>query len=130
MKSQYELEYIIPVSPKLLFSHIATEEGLAKWFADKVYIKNKTITFVWSNSQHNAIILGYKDCKYLKFSWQEDIDENNGCFIEFSILSISNGSETLFKITDFSEVSEQEDNVVLWNCNIEQLKRSIGVANS
>jgi uncharacterized protein YndB with AHSA1/START domain len=129
MKSQYELEFIFPVTPKLLFNHISTEEGLSKWFADKVYIKNKAISFFWSNNQSDAIILAYKECKFVKFSWQDDLDEKNGCFVEFSIFPTNNNSGTLLKIVDFTDPDEKEENIMLWNSNIEKLKRSMGVSN-
>ena len=77
MKEPFEIEVLLQVSPKLLYKFISTEEGLSKWFADKVNIYNDTIEFYWSKTKHEAKIISLKEPKYFKFSWLEDISDAN-----------------------------------------------------
>lgn len=127
MKEPFEIEVLLQVSPKLLYKFISTEEGLSKWFADKVNIVNDKIDFYWSKSKHEAKILAQKEAKYFKFSWIEDYNDGNSCFIEFSILPTNQDNVTMLKIKDFSECDEKDANILLWETNIEQLKRSLGI---
>ncbi|HNV94892.1 MAG TPA: START-like domain-containing protein [Bacteroidales bacterium] len=127
MKEQYELEFVLPVSPKLLYQLISTEEGLSKWFADRVNIQKDNLTFVWSKENYEAKILAQKECKFFKYAWLEDIESNNNYFVEFSISSNQNDNSTILKITDFTDPHERNENIMLWNSNIDQLKRAMGI---
>ncbi len=128
MKIHFEIEVVLPVSQKLLYKFISTEEGLAKWFADKVLInKENNIEFYWSKSKHEASILSQKEPKYFKFSWIEDLEAKNDAYIEFCIIPSSEDNLVTLKITDFSEEEEKDDSLLLWESTIEKLKRSLGV---
>jgi len=127
MKELIELEYVLPVSPKLLYQLISTEEGLSKWFADRVIIQNENISFYWSKQRLDAKILAKKECKFIKYAWNEDIEEKNNCFFEISIISTSENNTTIIKITDFSEPDEKNENIMLWNTHIDKLKRAMGI---
>ncbi len=127
MKEQYELEFVFPVSAKLLYQLVSTEEGLSKWFADRVDIQKEQINFYWSKQIHEAKILGQKECKFFKFSWSEDIEDSNEYFVEFAVNPSGNDNSTVLKITDFTESDEKNENILLWNTNIDQLKRAMGI---
>ncbi|NSW44799.1 MAG: SRPBCC domain-containing protein [Bacteroidales bacterium] len=126
MKELIELEFVLPVSPKLLYQLISTEEGLSKWFADRVIIQNENISFYWSKQRADAKILAQKECKFIKYAWNEDIEEKNNFFFEISIIS-TNENTTTIKITDFSEPDEKNENIMLWNTHIDKLKRAMGI---
>ncbi|MCX7862754.1 MAG: START-like domain-containing protein [Bacteroidales bacterium] len=127
MKELFELEIVLQVSPKLLYQFISTEEGLSKWFADKVNITQNKIEFFWAKSRHEGQIIAKKDQKYFKFSWIEDIEENTGCYVELTVIPTEQSNVTLLKIVDFSELDEKEANILLWHTHIEKLKRSLGI---
>ncbi len=127
MKIKIELQYVLPVSPKILFMLISTEEGLSKWFADKVNITGKDIIFQWSKDIEKAIILSIKENKYFKFAWEYDVLQNNDYFVEFLLLNTTEQNNVVLQITDFSEEDEIEANTILWNNNINKLKRVLGI---
>ncbi len=127
MKEPFEIEVLLQVSPKLLYKFISTEEGLTKWFADKVNINKDKIEFFWSKTKHEAIIISQKEPKYFKFCWIEDYNNANNYYVEMNILPTNQDNFTLFKIKDFSEADEKEANILLWETHIEQLKRSLGI---
>lgn len=127
MKEQYELEFVLPVSAKLLYKFISTEEGLSKWFADRVNIQKEQINFYWAKQIHKAKILKQKEYKFFKFSWLEDTENGNQYFVEFAISPSENDNSTVLKITDFTESDEKNENILLWNTLIEQLKRALGI---
>lgn len=127
MKEPYELEFVLPVSPKLLYQLISTEEGLSKWFADRVNINKENMTFVWSKQNYEAKILAQKDCKLFKYAWIEDIENKNDYFVEFSIASNNNDNTTILRIIDYTDPDEKNENIMLWKSNIDQLKRAMGI---
>lgn len=127
MKIKIELQYVLPVSPKILFMLISTEEGLSKWFADNVNIIGKDIIFRWSKDIEKAIILSIKENKYFKFAWEDDVLQNNDYFVEFLLLNTTEENNVVLQVTDFSEEDEIEANTILWNNNINKLKRVLGI---
>jgi len=129
MKELIELEFVLPVSPKLLYHLISTEEGLSKWFADRVIILNQNISFYWSKQRIDAKILAQKENKFVKYAWLEDIEDKNNCYFEIAIHSTNENSTTI-KITDFSDPEEKNENIILWNTHIDKLKRAIGINHS
>ena len=44
---KYTLEFPIQSSIKILYERLSTPNGLAKWFADDITIKDKIFTFYW-----------------------------------------------------------------------------------
>lgn len=127
MKELFELEVLLQVSPKMLYQFISTEEGLSKWFADKVNITNDKIEFFWAKTKHEGQILSKKEFKHFKFSWIEDVEDNSGCYIELCLIPTDQPNLTLLKITDFSELEDRDASILLWQTHIEQLKRSLGL---
>jgi len=124
MKEKIEIEVVLQITPKLLYKLLSTEEGLSKWFADKVLIKNNEIEFYWAKDKHEAIIIAQKENKFFKFSWKDDTDY----FVEFSILPTEQNNLSVLKITDFANNEDKETTLLLWNKNIKQLKQSIGLS--
>lgn len=127
MKELIKLEVLLQVSPKLLYQFISTEEGLSKWFADKVNIINNKIEFYWGKTKHEGQILSKKEFKYFKFSWLEDLKNHSDYYIEFYLMPTDQPNFTILKITDFTESEERDAIMLLWQSHIEQLKRSLGL---
>jgi uncharacterized protein YndB with AHSA1/START domain len=126
MRLKYELEYTLNCSPKVLFSRLSTPEGLAEWFADDVDVDGDIFTFHWGKIESKARLAALKENKFVRFEWFEDSDEESNYF-EFRInIEEMSGSLALI-ITDFSESEEKEDAVNLWDAQIEDMKRVLGV---
>lgn len=126
MKLKFELEYTLNCSPKVLFSRLSTPEGLGEWFAEQVNVDGDLFSFYWNSSESKARLSALKDNKLVRFEWvgQENDDEN---YFEFRINMDELTGDLALIITDFSEADEKEDSIYLWDSQINDLKRVLGI---
>jgi len=126
MRSKYELEYNLNCSPKVLFSRLSTPEGLNEWFADNVNVDGDVFTFFWNKAESKARLVAIKENKLVRFEWL-DSDEPSTDYFEFRInIEELSGSLALI-ITDFAEDEEKDDSIFLWDSQITDLKRTLGM---
>jgi uncharacterized protein YndB with AHSA1/START domain len=126
MAVKYDLEYTLNCSPKVLFSRLSTPEGLCEWFADNVTVDGDIFTFIWGKSEMKARLAAMKENKFVRFEWLDTEDEESNYF-EFRInIEELSGSLALL-ITDFAEEEEKGDAVSLWDTQIMDLKRILGI---
>ena len=126
MRSKFELEYSLNCSAKVLFSRLSTPEGLGEWFADQVNVDGDLFTFYWNNSQSKARLAAMKENKLVRFEWLEMENEETN-FFEFRINLEELTNELALIITDFAESEEKEDSIYLWDSQINDLKRALGI---
>jgi uncharacterized protein YndB with AHSA1/START domain len=126
MRSKFELEYSLNCSPKVLFSRLSTPEGLGEWFADQVNVDGDLFTFYWNSSQSKARLAAMKENKMVRFEWLEMENEETN-FFEFRISLEELTNELALIITDFAESEEKEDSIYLWDSQINDLKRALGI---
>ena len=126
MRSKFELEYNLNCSPKVLFSRLSTPEGLGEWFADQVNVDGDLFTFFWNSSESKARLSAMKENKMVRFEWLGmENDESN--FFEFRINMEELTNELALIIIDFAEAEEKEDSIYLWDSQINDLKRALGI---
>jgi len=126
MRVKYELEYTLNCSPKVLFSRLSTPEGLGEWFADDVNVDGDIFAFLWNKSESKARLSALKENKFVRFEWLDNTDEESNYF-EFRInIEELSGSLALI-IADFSEPEEKEDAISLWDSQVADLKRVLGI---
>jgi uncharacterized protein YndB with AHSA1/START domain len=126
MRLKYELEFTLKCSPKVLFSRLSTPEGLTEWFADDVIVNGDIFTFSWKKSESKARLVALKENRFVRFEWLDDPDEESNYF-EFRInIEELSGSLALI-ITDFTETGEIDDAKDLWDSQITDLKRALGI---
>ena len=126
MRSKFELEYNLNCSPKVLFSRLSTPEGLGEWFADQVNVDGDLFTFFWNSSESKAKLSAIKENKMVRFEWMGmESEESN--FFEFRINMEELTNELALIITDFAEAEEKEDSIYLWDSQINDLKRALGI---
>jgi uncharacterized protein YndB with AHSA1/START domain len=126
MRLKYELEYTINCSPKVLFSRLCTPEGLSEWFADNVNVESDIFTFFWDQSESKARLAAMKENKLVRFEWLDQNDEESNYF-EFRINVQELTGDMALMITDFAETEEKDDAIYLWDSQITDLKRLLGV---
>ncbi|MGA2408549.1 MAG: START-like domain-containing protein [Bacteroidales bacterium] len=126
MRSKYELEYNLNCSPKVLFSRLSTPEGLGEWFADQVNVDGDLFTFFWNSSESKARLSAMKENKMVRFEWIGMENEESNYF-EFRINLEELTSDLALIITDFAEADEKEDAIYLWDSQINDLKRILGI---
>ncbi len=126
MRLKFELEYTLNCSPKVLFSRLSTPEGLGEWFADNVNVEGDLFTFFWNNSESKARLSALKENKLVRFEWI-DMDDEEENYFEFRINIDELTGDLALIITDFAEPDEKEDSIYLWDSQISDLKRLLGI---
>ncbi len=125
MMTKYELEYTLNTSTKVVFNRLSTPSGLAEWFAEDVNLKKGKFTFLWEGTEQIAEVLSKKDNKYIRFKWEDDTEDEY--YFEFKVHKDELTGDLALLITDFAEEDEKEDAIDLWDSQISELKRVIGL---
>ncbi len=124
MKEKYELEYLFKTSPGVLEKLISTPGGLSEWFADDVNIKDDIYTFIWDGSSEDARLLQHRANQKVKFKWLED--EEDDYYFEIAMKVDPMTNDVILTITDFAYEDEIDSAELLWDQQIDSLKRTIG----
>lgn len=123
-KIKYELEFTIHASPQMLYNYISNPSGLSEWFADNVNSRGELYTFIWDDSEEQAKLLSKKTNDKVRFQWLDDEDEEYYFEIRIQVDEIT--KDVSLMITDYSEEDEMEENKMLWENTISNLKHIIG----
>jgi len=126
MRDQYELEYNLNCSPKMIFPRLSTPEGLSQWFADEVTMDGNIFTFRWGKTESKAVLTSLRDNKLVRFDWIDQDEDKSTNYFEFKITVHDLTGDLALLITDFAEPEEKEDAIYLWDTQINDLKRILG----
>jgi len=126
MKMKFELEYTLNSSPKVLFSRLSTPEGLCEWFAEDVNVDGDMFSFYWNKASSKARLSALKENKLVRFEWVDHEDEESNYF-EFRINIDELTGDLALIITDFAEPEDKVDAISLWDNQITDLKRLLGI---
>jgi len=124
-KTKIELEYILRTSDSILYNCMSTPSGLEEWFAPEVHIKGDVFTFLWEGEERKAELVSKKKMQHVKFQWLDDNDKESNYF-ELQIKIHEMTGELALIVIDFAEEGEEEEQELLWNESVEELKRHIG----
>ncbi len=122
-KLMYSLEFPIRCSPAILYDFLSTPVGLQEWFADKVDQRENTYFFTWNGNTDTALILERLENEFIRYRWDH---QNKDEFFEFSIEQSQVTNETILRVTDFADKTDQKDQERLWNSQVSDLKHRIG----
>jgi len=61
----------------------------------------------------------------VRFQWEEDLDTEYYFELKIEVLEVTGGLALI--ITDFAEKGDDEDLILLWNKQIEVLRRKTGI---
>lgn len=125
-KEQFELEFLLKTSTKVLDSMISTPSGLSEWFSDDVNIKDDVYTFIWDDSEEQARLVNKKSNSKIKFQWIEDEEEGLDTFFELRYEIDPMTKAVILTVTDFAEPDELEEVKRLWEKQIGELMRTLG----
>ncbi|GAA3508131.1 START-like domain-containing protein [Aquimarina addita] len=125
-KIKYEIEFVIQSSPQLLYQYISTPSGLSEWYSDNVNSRGQLFTFIWDDSEEEAKLLNKKNGERIKFRWVEDEEDGNDYFFELRIQVDEITKDVSLMVTDFSEDDEIEENKMLWENQVSNLKQVLG----
>jgi len=125
-KTKFTIEYPLKsASLNVLWSSISTPLGLAEWFANGVKVNDNEFSFTWEDNKQTAILIQSKPTVFVRFQWEEDVDSEY--YFELKIASIEITGDLALVITDFAVSSEKDDLILLWNKQIEVLRRKTGI---
>ncbi len=127
MRLKFELEYTLNCSPKMLFPRLSTPEGLSEWFADNVTLEGDVYTFIWNKTEYKARLSSIKENKFARFEWIDVQEDKESNYFEFKIIVHDLTGDLALMITDFAEPDEKEDAIYLWDTQISDLKRALGI---
>ena len=121
---QYQLEYPLHSSIKILYERLSTISGLSEWFADDVNVSRDGIyTFTWEGSSQDAKLISKKKGEHIRFRW---LDSNIDEYFEFRIQIDDITKDVSLIITDFTYEDELEEAKMLWESQIEDLHAILG----
>lgn len=128
MNNKIELEFTLNTSPNILFNRLSTPSGLSEWFADDVNLDGDTYTFIWDNSESQAEMIQKKDNKLIRFRWIEDgVPVDDKAYFEFRITFDDITGGVALHVTEQLVDNDVDDAISLWNCQIAELKRILGL---
>ncbi len=122
-KVEYQLEFPVKSSPKILYNFIATPSGLSEWFADNVNSRGTTYTFIWDGSEEVAELISKKAGSFIKFKWEEEDDDT---FFELRVRIDDLTKDIALLVTDFADEDEVEESKRLWESQVAELISVIG----
>ncbi|MBT3648553.1 MAG: SRPBCC domain-containing protein [Flavobacteriales bacterium] len=123
-KKQIEIEFMIRSSVKILYQCLSTSSGLSEWFADDVTIKRDEAKFVWEGNTEEATILAKKQDQFIRYQMLEL--EGTDYYFEFLIKTDPLTGDVALLITDFVDEDEEEEQRLLWESQIGELKHILG----
>lgn len=126
IKEQFELEYVLKTSPKVLDKLLINPDGLSEWFADDVLVKDDLYTFQWDGSEEQARLISKKSGEGIKWQWLHDEEDELDTFFELRYTIDPMTKAVILSIVDFAEPSEKDQSVRLWESQISNLRRVIG----
>lgn len=125
-KTKFNIEYQLrSASINILWNSISKPLGLAEWFADGVTVNDNEYTFSWDGNEQTALLIQTKTNCSVRFQWKEDADSE--FYFELKIASMEVTGNLALVVTDFAEPSEKDDLILLWDKQVEVLRRKTGI---
>jgi hypothetical protein len=125
-KIKFELEIEVKSSTTVLYNMMSTPSGLSEWFADDVNIKDGVYTFFWDGSSEEAKLITKRKGEAVKFQWMDQYEEGLNTYFEIAIKVDDLTNDVAVIITDFADEDELEEAKLLWENQINDLKKVIG----
>lgn len=126
-KERYDIEFVLGnASQRSLWRMLTDPIALEEWFADKVMLHDKTLfTFIWDKKAMNAEMVLKRPMTQVRFSWL--MEENIDTYFEFKIHKQDLTGDMSLEVSDFAYAIDKEDSILLWQYQIDQLKRRLGI---
>jgi hypothetical protein len=122
-KKKYQLEFEFRSSVRILFNYLSSPSGLSEWFADDVTVHDNIYTFIWGKTFEEAELLMRKEPTTVRFRWVESEPDT---YFEFDIVTDDLTSDVALIVTDFAFDDELNEQKLLWESQIHNLKHIIG----
>ena len=121
------LEYEINASKRMLYPYISTASGLAQWFADDVSVdEDKNFHFVWDGEDHKARMAAHRTNSFVKFEFLDDLINEEHAYTEIRLEQNELTQTVFLRVTDYSDIEDEEEVHELWDNIIHDLKEIVG----
>ena len=127
LQEKFHIEFLMRnASQNSLWRMISQIDGLSEWFADEVAMNDKesVYTFTWGKSESKAEIVQSKPQVSIRYRW---IDDDESVYFEFRLRKLDLSGDMTLEVTDFAEPDDKGDAITLWESQIEEMKRRLGV---
>ena len=127
LKEKFHIEFVMGSATQAsLWRMISQVDGLSEWFADEVTMNDEEniYTFFWGKSDNQAEVISSKPQHSIRYRW---LDDDDNVYFEFQLHKLELSTEIALQITDFAEPDEKGDAIALWENQIEEMKRKLGV---
>lgn len=127
-KFEYVGEFEINASKKMLYPYLSSASGLSQWFADDVNIdEDKLYTIIWDGEENFAKMVSHRTNSHVRFEFlPKDDDDDDPNYVEFK-LDMNELTQAVFiRITDYSDMDDEEELRELWENLIADLKEIVG----
>lgn len=127
-KEKFHIEFVMGnASQNSLWRMISMPDGLSEWFADEVSFdeENNQYLFRWSKSEDIALVQFSKPMNVIRFRWLDE--EQEMAYFEFAIHKLELSGGLTLEITDFATTEEKNDAITLWEKQVDELKRKLGI---
>ena len=122
-KKKYQLEFEFRSSVRILYNYLSTPSGLSEWFADDVTVHDNIYTFIWGKTFEEAELQIHKEPALVRFKW---LNSDPDTYFEFEIVTDDLTSDVALVVTDFAEPDEVQEQSLLWESQIQNLRHIIG----
>ena len=99
---------------------------MSEWYADNVNSRGELYTFIWDDSEEQAKLLSKKAVDRVRFQWLDDEGEDYYFEIRIQVDEIT--KDVSLMVTDFSDADDMEEDKMLWENQISELKKVLGSA--
>lgn len=131
---KFENEYEMKASQKILYPYLNTPSGLAQWFADDVKIdEDKVFHFYWNDEQQQARLVARRNEHFVRFEYlsngapaTEVFSNDELPYIEFLLEKNEITQSVFLKVTDCTEMDDEEEWHDLWESMINTLREAVG----
>lgn len=127
-KFNFVEEFRINASKKMLYPYISSASGLSQWFADDVNVNEDGVfTIIWNGEENKARMVAHRMNSMVKFEFlpkhENDIKPNR---LEFFLDMNELTQEVFIRVTDYSEMDDEEELHELWENLMNRLKEIVG----
>ena len=127
LQEKFHIEFLMgSASQSSLWRMISQIDGLSEWFADEVAMNDteSVYTFTWGKSDSQAEVVQIKPQVCIRYRW---IDDDESVYFEFRLRKLDLSGDMTLEVTDFAEPDDKGDAITLWESQIEEMKRRLGV---
>jgi uncharacterized protein YndB with AHSA1/START domain len=133
-KYKYVTEYEINAAVKMIYPYLSTPAGLKEWFAEDVQVlPDKTLNIVWDGIAHHARIASWRANAHIRYQFipeggEEGVHPRDLAYLELRVDFNEITQTSFLKITDYSDMDNDDELLGLWDNLIEQLREVLGAA--